>query len=174
MISSLGKLLDDPGKKAKEKVKTISQWLSDGRLAAEELIAFAEPAKDPAKATCIEAMEFATRQNPGIAGESMLAFVTKMLAEPAPRVKWESAKVTGNIAHRFPSKLAKPISQLLKNATHEGTVVRWAAAFALGEIAKLKTKHNKDLLPALKELSDAEEDNAIKKKYLDAIKKSGK
>lgn len=171
---TLAELLNDKTKKAKEKVETISKWLLDGSLPADELIVFAEQAKDPEKGTCIEAIEFATRQNVNIADENVLAFVTKTLTETAPRVKWESAKVVGNIAKLFPTKLTKPISHLLTNAKDNGTVVRWAAAFALGEILKLKTKHNTDLLPTLEKVCDEEQDNAIKKKYLDAIKKAKK
>ena len=167
-------LLNDKTKKAKEKVETISKWLLDGSLPTDELIVFAEKAKDADKATCIEAIEFATRQNPKIADESVFAYVTKTLTENAPRVKWESAKVVGNIAHLFPTKLNKAISNLLTNSEYDGTVVRWASAFALGEILKLKTKHNKELLPAIEAICDREQDNGIKKKYLDAIKKTKK
>lgn len=167
-------LLNDKTKKAKEKVETISKWLLDGSLPTDELLAFAEKAKDPVKATCIEGIEFATRQNPKIANENVLGFVTKTLTENAPRVKWESAKVIGNIAHLFPTKLNKAIANLLTNAEYDGTVVRWAAAYALGEILKLKAKYNKDLMPAIEAISEREPDNAIKKKYLDAIKKTQK
>lgn len=171
---TLDKLLNDKTKKVKEKVETISKWLLDGTLPMEELIVFAEKAKDPVKGTCIESIEFATRQKVTIADENLLDFVTKTLTENAPRVKWESAKVVGNIAKLFPTKLTKPISNLLTNAKDSGTVVRWAAAFALGEILKLKTKNNKDLLPTLEAICDTELDNAIKKKYLDAIKETMK
>jgi len=168
---TIDQLLSDKSKKAKEKVETISKWLLDGSLPTDELLAFAEEAKDPEKATCIEAIEFATRQNAKIADEVVFAFVTKTLTENAPRVKWESAKVVGNIAHLFPTKLNKTISNLLTNSEYDGTVVRWASAFALGEILKLKTKHNKDLLLAIEAICAREQDNGIKKKYIDAIKK---
>lgn len=171
---TLAELLHDKTKKAKEKVETISKWLLDGSLPTDELLAFAEKAKDPEKGTCIEAIEFATRQNSKIADETVFTFVTKTLTEKAPRVKWESARVVGNIAHLFPAKLNKAITNLLANSECDGTVVRWAAAFALGEILKLKTKHNKDLLPAVEVICAREQDNGVKKKYLDAIKKAKK
>ena len=164
-------LLNDKTKKAKEKVETIGKWLLDASLSTDELMVFAEKAKDPEKATCIEAIEFATRQNATIADENVFAFVTKSLTENAPRVKWESAKVIANTAHLFPEKLNKAISNLLTNSKHNSTVVRWASALALGEILKLKTKYNKDLLPNLETISDTEQDTGVKKKYLDAIKK---
>ena len=167
-------LLKDKTRKVKEKTETISKWLLDGSIPTEELIAFALKSADSEKATYIEAIEYATKQNPTIANESVFYFVTKMLTEKAPRVKWESAKVIGNIAHLFPTKLNNAIGNLLTNSEHDGTVVRWATAFALGEILKLKTKHYKDLLPAIEAICDREEDNGVKKKYLDAIKKTKK
>ena len=171
MTMAIAELLADKTKKAKEKAETISHWLLKSSLPVDQLIAFVKTAKETDKATCIEALEFATKQNPEIADEALFDFVTKMLSETAPRIKWESARVIGNIAHLFPAKLSKPITNLLANSEGNGTVVRWASAYALGEILKLKTKHNKDLLPAIEAICKREEDNGVKKKYLDALKK---
>lgn len=171
---TLDEILQDKTIKPKEKTETISKWILDKSLPIDELISFAEKQKDPAKATSIEALEFATKKNPNIADETLLIFVTNTLTAKAPRIKWESAKVIGNIAHLFPAKLEKPIENLLTNAVDEGTVVRWSAAFALGEILKLKTKHNADLFPAIEKICEKEEKNSIKKIYLDAIKKTNK
>ena len=167
----IDKVLKDKTKKAKQKVETIGKWLLDGSLPTNELLAFAEKAKDAEKATCIEAIEFATKHNPNIADENVFEYVTKTLTENAPRVKWESARVIGNIAYLFPTKLKIAINNLLKNSEYDGTVVRWASAFALGEILKLRTKHNRDLLPTIEAIYDREEDNGEKRKYLEAIKK---
>lgn len=167
----IAELFQDNTKKAKEKVATIAEWLLSGDVTVKAVLAFCAKANDMNKGTCIEALEFATKQRADIADEEVLAFVTHALLDPAPRVKWESAKVIGNIAHLFPTKLDKAIANLLVNTKHDGTVVRWAAAFALAEILKLKTKHNQNLLPAIEAICAHEADNGIKKKYLDAIKK---
>lgn len=171
---TLEELIKDKSVKSKEKVDIISKWIIDTSLPTDELIAFSEKSKDPVKATCIEALEYATKQNPNLADETVFSFVTKTLTEKAPRIKWESAKVIGNTAHLFPKNLDQAITNLLDNTKHEGTVVRWSAAFALGEILKLKTKHNTTLLPLLEYISEKEEKNSIKKIYLDAIKKTKK
>lgn len=171
---TLEELLKDKALKPKDKTETLSQWILEGSLPVEELLAFAEKQKDPAKATCIEAVEYATRQNMDIADENVLLFVTHTLTAKAPRVKWESAKVIGNIAHLFPEKLENIIPRLLVNAEHEGTVVRWSAAFALGEILKLKTKHNQSLVSTIETLCAKEEKNSIKKIYFAALKKTPK
>ena len=169
---TLEELFKDKAIKPKDKTETIANWISEGSLPVDELLAFAEKQKDPAKATCIEAMEYATGQKPTLADETCLAFVTAALTEKAPRIKWESAKVIGNIAHLFPDKLDTSVANLLVNTEHEGTVVRWSAAFALGEILKLKTKLNTGLLPEVEKICEKEEKNSIKKIYLAAIKKT--
>lgn len=171
---TLEEIIKDKTVKSKEKVDIISKWIIDTSLPVDELIAFAEKSKDPVKATCIEAIEYATKQNASLADETVFSFVTQTLTEKAPRIKWESAKVIGNTVHLFTENLDQTIGNLLGNAEHEGTVVRWSAAFALGEILKLKTPHNSTLLPALEDISEKEEKNSIKKIYLDAIKKTKK
>lgn len=171
---TIEELFKDKATKAKEKTEIISKWVLDTSLPIDELIAFAEKSKDPVKGTCIEAVEYATKQTPNLADETVFSFVIQTLTEKAPRIKWESAKVIGNTAHLFPENLDQAIKNLMGNTKHEGTVVRWSAAFALGEILKLKTPHNATLLPALENISEKEEKNSIKKIYLDAIKKTKK
>lgn len=167
---TIEELFRDTSVKAKAKVSAISGWLVDGELGIEELLAFAEKQKPSGKATCIEAVEYATKKNPEIADENLLAFVTKSLGDKEPRIKWESAKVIGNIAARFPSQLGPSVKRLLPNAENEGTVVRWASAYALAEILKLKTNDSKTLLPKLRLLCEKEENNGVRKKYQDALK----
>lgn len=166
--------LADKQLKAKAKVEAVARLLLDRQIAIGELIRVAEGSKDKDKATCIEALEFATRARPEIASPACLDFVTRTPLSEAPRVRWESAKVVKNIAHRFPAKLAEAINNLLANSEHQGTVVRWSAAGALGAIVELGTKHNKDLVPAIEaRLERGDEDQAIKKIYRAALKKVG-
>lgn len=164
-------ILTDKQLKAKAKVEAISKMLLDKKVSLSELIKVAKVSKAKEKGTCMESLEFATRAKPDIASSAVFTFVTETLTDEAPRVKWESAKVIGNIAHLFPNKLDNAIGNLLKNTEYSGTVVRWSAAYALGEIVKLKTKHNKDLIPAIEAIIKRDEDNAIKKIYQKALKK---
>ena len=169
---TLDEILKDKQTKTSAKTETISKLILEKSLTIEEFISIAEIQKDPAKATLIEAMEFATKVNPKIADNKVLIFVTESLLAKAPRVKWESAKVIGNIAHLFPTNLENSIVNLLMNTAYDGTVVRWSAVFALGEILKLKTKHNTELLPEIENIINIEEKNSIKKIYLAALKKT--
>ncbi len=63
MFKSLDELLHNKTIKPKEKTEIISKWILDKSLPIDELIAFAENQKGPAKATSFEAIEFATKQN---------------------------------------------------------------------------------------------------------------
>lgn len=168
---TLAALFSDQSIKAKAKVAQVGDWLLNGELPVEELLAFTETQTGTHKATGIEALEYATKKNPGLAEESLLSFITEALLEEEPRIKWESAKVIGNIARLFPGQLSRSIALLLVNSEHKGTVVRWATAYALAEILKLKTAQNKTLLAEVERLAEQEEDNAVQKKYLDALKK---
>ncbi len=134
-------------------------------------MAFVEKRPPVEKATCIEAIECMTKNNLALVNKTLLEYVSGQLNAEEPRIKWESARVIGNIAGKFPLLLKKPAHNLLMNATHEGTVVRWATAYALREILKLNTGLNRELLPEIERLSNNEEDTAIKKKYQDALKK---
>lgn len=169
---SIEEILKDKSVKPKQKTEKLAGLLLNKSISGAELIAFAKDAKDPIKATCIEAIEFATKKKPELADQKLLEFVTNTLTENAPRIKWESAKVIGNIAQVFPRKLEKPVGQLLINTRHEGTVVRWSAAFALAEIFKLKTNLNTELRPQLEKIVKNEEKGSIKKIYLKALKET--
>lgn len=167
----LDDIFQDKTLKQKAKVEILSALVINKKISIDDLITFAEKANEIEKATCIETIEFMTRQQPALANEKCLKFVTKSLGDDSPRVKWESAKVIGNIAKQFPAKLKPAIKELLVNSEYTGTVVRWATAYALGEIIKLKTNLNQQLLPTIEAICSREKENGVKKKYLDAIKK---
>ncbi|MFZ4399259.1 MAG: HEAT repeat domain-containing protein [Bacteroidales bacterium] len=165
------KLFIDKSLKPSEKTTVLSNWLILNTDSLNELIDFARLAKDPIKASCIEAIEYATKTKPGSASSECLKFVSETLSSKAPRVKWESARVIGNIAHLYPDQLDVAINNLLVNSEHSGTVVRWSTAFAFSQIIKMKMPFNNDLIPAIESICIREEKNSIKKIYLEAIKK---
>lgn len=164
-------ILSDKNLKPKQKTELLVENFNSNIININLLLDFASKAKDSDKATCIEVLEFATKMDPKVGNLECLNFAAENLKSKAPRVKWESAKVIGNIAHLFPDELEEAIKNLLDNTEHSGTVVRWSAAYALGEI--IKTKHSKTaiLIPAIKNIADNEEKNSIKKIYLAALKK---
>ena len=149
----------------------LSKLLLTKKISVNDLVKFAETANDVGKATCVEALELTTKKDPRMANKKAFQFVTKALTATAPRVKWESARVMANTVHLFSNELVDTIKNLLDNTEHKGMVVRWSSALALGEILKLGTKRNKDLLPAIEAILKREEENSIRKIYLASIKK---
>lgn len=168
----ISSILLDPTLKPKQKTEAIAQQLQNGLLSEANWLAFSLKAKDPAKATCIEAMELATQKQPELLSIAGFEFVVNLLTAKAPRIKWESAKVIANTAQNFVNQLDRAIVNLLNNAEHTGTVVRWSAATALTAIAALKTTHHNDLIPALEALCLKEEKGSIQKIYKKGLKNS--
>jgi hypothetical protein len=164
-------IINDRGIKTREKAEILCQWILEHPEQINDLIDLAISSKAHAKATCIEAIDYATAENPELASLDCLTFVTQNLSDISSRVKWESARVVGNIAHLYPTYLGEAIRRLLINSKHDETMVRWSTAFALGEIVKLNTRHNTTLIPAIKTILENEAKNSIRKTYLMALKK---
>jgi hypothetical protein len=169
-LKILRDVITDNDLKTKAKVEKLSNMLLNDEANLVDFIEFAKCFTGSDKGTCIEAIEFATRVRPQLASVSCLKFVTETLLDKAPRVRWESAKIIRNIAHLYPNELNKAVGNLLENSEFPGTVVRWSAASALSEIVKMKTKKNKDLIPAVEAILRREPDAAIQKIYQKALK----
>lgn len=165
-------ILNDKSLKPKEKTLRLCAWILSNIKKSDSLLQYSATSKDAIKATCIEAFEMATKTKPEIISSSSFNYFVDCLNEKAPRIKWESARVIGNVAAHHKNNFKKAIINLVPNAGHPGTVVRWSAAFALGEIVKQKTKLNTDLIPEINHLCEKEEKNSIKKIYLAALKKT--
>lgn len=163
-------LLNDKVLKSKEKTEILSNWIIEKKIDLNELIDIAKISKDPVKGVCIEAIEYASKIDPGISNEDTLRFAIDSLSSKAAKIKWESAKIIANIAHLYRGQLESAISKLLDNSEHEGTVVRWSAAFALAEIYKLDTKFSVELKPVFESIIKREQKNSIKKIYQTALK----
>lgn len=167
----INELLSDKSINAKNKTELLAQAVLENSVSLNQIKTFAEISKDPIKATCIEAVEFATSKNPAIMTEDFFQFVCIQLLSKAPRIKWESARVIANTVHLFQDKIDSAITNLLTNTEHEGTVVRWSAATALSAILKLKLPVNTDLIPAIEAIMLREEKASINKIYAAALKK---
>ncbi|MNJ70251.1 hypothetical protein D3C77_666940 [compost metagenome] len=119
----------------------------------------------------MEALEYATNENPETGSEELFRFAQYNLNAKVPRLKWESAKVIGNIAHRYAEDLESVITSLIENTKDNGTVVRWSAAYALTQIYILPNYSNDDFRDKLVDICQAEEKASIKKIYLKVLKK---
>lgn len=167
-------ILMNKANKPKDNLETLVNHIQRYDIFLGELVDYAKNAKEAHKATCIEALEYITKENPGFIDKSVFHFVCDNLLDKSPRVIWESSKVIGNTAKIFPDLALEVVGKLLANAEYNGTVVKWSTAYALSEIYLLKTAINADLEPALKNIADREENNGVKNIYLKAFKKMEK
>ncbi len=167
---NIADIFRDKKMKQKDQIQLICDALIKKELSLDELLDFSKSAKDSMKASCIEAVEHLTCKHPEFVTIQWLNFVTESLKDKAPRIKWESARVIGNVAHLFPENIETAIENLLKNAKHSGTVVRWSSAFAIGKIIESSNRNAENLKIICEELLKNEEKNSIQKLYFRAIK----
>lgn len=167
---NIGEILLDKTIGAKQKVETIARALKEGQIKLSALITLANTLKDGDKANAIEAIEYVCRENPKKLNEEGFLFVCEQLGAKAPRIRWESSKVIAHTAKHFSQHIPKAVLGLTGNIDHSGTVVRWSAATALGEIFKLNTVLNSELRPLFEKVIASEEKNSIKKIYEKALK----
>ncbi len=155
--------------KPKEKITLLVEEIKKDKNFVGEITEYFAFASVGDQGHLIESLEYASQNNPEFVAP-YLDFVIIHLEDKAPRVKWEAARITANLAENFSVKTEKAIPALLKNAKDKGTVVRWSAAFALGEIAKSNLNARKTLIPKMKEFIKKEKNNGVKNVYIKALK----
>lgn len=145
-----------------EKVKKDSSLLNDFSLCLKS-------GTSVEKGICMEVLEYTSQEKP----ELVITYIDDViiyLNYDAPRVKWEAARVVANLASKYPEKAKKAVDALMLNTKDKGTVVRWSAAFALGEIAKHNKSVQQDLIKKIERLVVKEQNNGVKNVYLKALK----
>lgn len=162
--------IKDKSLKPKQKTEFIAASLHSGNISIEEIILTETKLNAATLATCIEAIELATRAHGCSLSSIQLQWIIDKLSMPNPRIKWEAAKVIGNAIAYHKQMIETAVTALIANTKHEGTVVRWSAAYALAAIVILDTPINKELIPTVNELINTEEKESIKKIYRKSLK----
>ena len=156
-------------RKPKEKVSLLAKKVKENNKFLNQLIEYFEVGSVADKGNCIEVMEYVSQDDPKFV-LPYIKFIIEHINNDAPKVKWETARVIGNVAQQFPDKVSNAIEKLFLNTKDKGTVVRWSAAFALTEIAKNNPKMQKELVPKFSEIVKKEENNGVKNVYVKALK----
>lgn len=94
-----------------------------------------------------------------------------------PRVKWGVPEAIGNLAKDYPVEAAKAIPNLLKNTTNDKentTVIKWCAAYALGQIAIHNPATREQLTPIFQDLIKTEQNAGVRNVYVRALKTIGR
>ena len=154
-------------KKSKALVEFLVRQIEKEKPTVHDFELALKMGSDAERGSCVEAMEFISQKKPEFV-ISFIPLIITTLSDKAPRVKWESARVIGNIAQKYPKQAEKAIQALFLNTKDKGTVVRWSVAFALGEI--LKSTKNKTLLSKIEAIIKSEKSSGVKNVYLKAMK----
>ncbi len=152
-------------KKPKEIITLLAEKLKSDKKSVAELIKCFDRGSDTEKGNCMEAIEYVTKEDPEFA-KNCLDFVIEHINDKAPRVKWETARIIGNVAQRFLDKVEEAVPKLLVNTNDKGTVVKWSAAFALTEIARNNPELKKELTTKFNEIMKIESNKGVKNIYL--------
>ena len=153
---------------AKKKARAIADDLLSGALKPEALIEASTDLPDTELAILLESLEGATRKEPALVNDKLLALLVESLGHAAPRVQWEAARTIGNVAKLHAEHLGSAVDALLANTTSDGTVVRWATAQALTAILRASHTDN-DFRARLSEIAAREQDEGVRGVYDKAL-----
>ncbi|MFH1602087.1 MAG: hypothetical protein ABIB61_03980 [Candidatus Shapirobacteria bacterium] len=156
-------------KKPKEMALFLTKKFQQQKPTPKEYRTALENASKVEQGVLIETMEFITQENPSFA-KPFLGIIIEYIASPIPKAKWEAARIIGNVIKELPTQAEKGIPNLLVNTNDQGTVVRWSAAFALGEIIKHHSKIRPKLMPKIEKIIKKEQNSGVKNVYLKAFK----
>jgi len=158
--------------KPKEKTLLIVQKIREDHTLIHELFSLFATGTDPQKGACADVMKEISKTNPDL----LLPYLDTMIHHITYRalhVTWGVQESLGNMAQEYPAETAAALPQLLKNTTHESTVVRWCAAYAITEITLHNTARQPEMIPTITRLSAREKNNGVQQVYLKALKRLG-
>lgn len=161
--------IKNSNKKPKQLLVDLSNQVKKDKKLVKSVIVGLTSGNKVEKGICAEVLEHVSLDKPEFVIDTLDTAV-EYLDFDAPRVKWEVARLVGNLAKKYPEKVTVAIPKLMVNAKDKGTVVRWSVAFALSEIAKHNKKEQKKLVAEIKKIEDKEENNGVKNVYLKALK----
>ena len=167
-------LLKDKSLKGVERRQAVVNMIVAGELTVNEVAALADAIGEKQVATVLEAVEEVSNKRLCPLEAAWLQWAEPYISSENNSCRREASRIVGNMAAQYPDLLDNAIERLIKNTKDEGTVIRWAAAYALSRIVVLDRYAKSDLYDRLVAICDREEDNGVKNQYLKALKKAAK
>lgn len=122
----------------------------------------------------LEAVEEVSRSKEFTLDAAYLDWAEKYILSADNSCKREACRIVGNLANQYPAKLENAITALLQNAGDDGTVIRWASAYALSRILVIPSYAKSSLFEKISDLCEKETENGVKNQYIKALKKAEK
>ena len=167
-------LLKDKSFKGTERRKAVMNMIVAGELSVNDMAAIASTIGEKQVATVLEAVEEVSNKRLCPLESAWLQWAEPYISSENNSCRREASRIVGNMAAQYPDLLDDAIERLMKNTSDEGTVIRWAAAYALSRIVVLDRYAKSDLYDRLVAVCDREEENGVKNQYLKALKKAAK
>lgn len=122
----------------------------------------------------LEAIEEVSRSKEFTLEADYLDLAEKYILSSDNSCKREASRIVGNLANKFPTKLDKAITALFQNTKNDGTVIRWASAYALSRIIIIPQYAKSPLFEQISDLCAKENESGVKNQYIKALKKAEK
>lgn len=171
---TIQQIIDDKAIKRLEKRNAIIEGIVSGSFDFPAVSAACSLLPEKNIALLLEAIEEVSRSKEFSLGEDYLNLAQGYISSCNPSCKREASRIVGNLAAAFPEKLDHAITALLQNADHDGTVIRWASAYALSRIVTIPQYARGPLFEQVSHLCEEETENGVKNQYRKALKKAEK
>lgn len=171
---TIKQIIDDKSVKRLEKRKLIVEGVVNGSLDFSAVSAACSLLPEKNISLLLEAIEEVSRSKEVSLGEDYLTLAERYILSSDPSCKREASRIVGNLAAAFPAKLDRAITALLQNAHQDGTVIRWASAYALSRIVIIPQYARGPLFEQVTKLYEQETENGVKNQYGKALKKAEK
>lgn len=167
-------VMNDKALKGTKKRVAIIELIVSGNLNCKQIEAISTEINDKQMASILEAIEEISNKGLAQLSSRYLLFAIPYIKSENNNCRREASRIVGNMAAQYPDMIEEAISPLLDNSSNEGTIIRWAAAYALSRIITTDRYAQSELYDKLTDISNKEEDNAIRNQYLKALKKASK
>ena len=171
---TIKQIIDDKSVKRLEKRKAIIEGIVNGSFDFSAVSAACSILPEKSIALLLEAIEEVSRSKEFALEEGYLNLSERYILSSDPSCKREASRIVGNLAAAFPAKLDHAITALLQNADQNGTVIRWASAYALSRIVIIPQYAKGPLFEQISKLYEKEKENGVKNQYGKALKKAEK
>ena len=122
----------------------------------------------------LEAVEEVSRSEEFTLEPEYLDLAEKYILSSDNSCKREASRIVGNLANKFPTKLANEICALLLIAGNERTVIILASSYALSRIFMIPHYAKSPLFKQISDLCAKENESGVKNQYIKALKKAEK
>lgn len=169
---TIKQIIDDKAVKRLEKRNALIEGIISGNFDFSAVSAACSLLPEKKISILLEAIEEVSRSKEFVLGEDYLKLSESYILSSDPSCKREASRIVGNLAAAFPENLGHAITALMQNANHDGTVIRWASAYALSRIVIIPQYARGPLFEQISNLCEKEKETGVKNQYSKALKKA--